>query len=373
VLSQEHIRSRVDLDRMTDKKITAISRLAYDHNPFLHHLFESAGMNPHSEISGRSDLLKAYKRGVRTTGTDVEKLYADYAHQLPTIELWSSGSSSNPKKILVSRDALIRSSRGQERRDRASGIQDGERVLRFNADAPYSTSVSSVPVLYHGSPKVRTLAFHLPSMPRNIAKAEKARLAQSYIDMIYDFNPDHLRGGVYAVYRFARFLIGYGLDTGRLSVKSVHLGGDPTTAEERAAIGKLWNAEPYDSYSSTEVNLIAYECHSHSGMHINENELFLASVDPESGEEVGMKENGRDLCTSLYEEGEMPATFFLNYSHGDSISIQDNSCTCGDLSRLISHPTRDTRKKIISGFGSDIREKPSIVRRAARKIGRSLS
>jgi phenylacetate-coenzyme A ligase PaaK-like adenylate-forming protein len=373
VLLEEHISSRSDLDRSTDKKIRAITRLAYDHNPFLHHLFETSGMNPHSDISGKSDLLRAYKRGVRTTGADVEKLYADYAPQLPTIEIWSSGSSARSKKILVSRDALIRSSRGQERRDRASGIQDGQKVLRFSAEAPYATSISSVPALYRGSPKVRTLAFHLPAVYKNIAKTEKARLAQSYIDMIYEFNPDHLRGGVFAVYKFARFLMSYGLDTGRLSVKAVHLGGDPTTEEERRAIGKLWNAEPYDSYSSTEVNLIAYECHSHSGMHLNENELFVTSVDPGSGEEVGENEIGRDLCTSLYEDGEMPATFFLNYSHGDTITTLGDSCTCGDISRVIAHPTRDTRKKLISGFGFDIKEEPSVVRRAVRKIGRSLS
>ena len=370
---QEQSPSRNDLERIRDEKVRAISRLAYDHNSFLHHLFESAGMNPHSDISGRADLLKAYKKGVRTNGADVEKLYADYAPRLPTIEIWSSGSSARSKRILVSRDALIRSSRGQERRDRASGIKDGERVLRFNADAPYSTSISSVPVLFHGSPRVRTLAFHLPTMPKNISKAEKGRIAESYIGMIYDFNPDHLRGGVFAVYNFARFLQSYGFDTSRLSVKSVHLGGDPTTEEERRAIGELWGAEPYDSYSSTEVNLIAYECHSHSGMHINENELFLASVDPETGEEVGKKEEGRDLCTCLYETGETPATFFLNYSHGDRISTLDESCPCGDSYCLISHPTRDTRKKLISGFGFDIKDRPSIVKRAVRKIGRSLS
>jgi len=373
VLSQEHILSRSDLELATDRKIRAISRLAYDHNPFLHRLFDSAGMNPHTDVSGKSDLLKAYKKGVRTTGADVEKLYADYAPELPTIEIWSSGSSSRSKKILVSRDALIRSSRGQERRDRASGIQDGQRVLRFSAEAPHATSISSVPALFHGSPKVRTLAFHLPSLYKNVSKAEKERIARSYIDMISEFNPDHVRGGVFAVYKFARWLVGYGLDIEKLSVKSVHLGGDPTTEEERKAIGKLWNAEPFDSYSSSEVNLVSYECHSHSGMHINESDIFVATVDPESGDDVGGNKMGRDLCTPLYEDGEMPATFFLNYSHGDNIAILEDTCPCGEISMLSTHPTRDTRKKLISGFGLDIKEQPSIVRRAARKIGRSLN
>jgi phenylacetate-CoA ligase len=368
VITKEVASSRSDLDRLVDRKVREITRLAYDNNPFLHGLFESAGMNPHSDISGRSDLMRAYKKGVKTTGLDAEKCYAGYASQQQVIEIWSSGTSGKSKRILLSPDSLRRLERVTRPMFLAQGFKDGDRLLRFQAPPPYMTSALSFLAVLQENPKLRTLMFRVPNMPKGITNEEKERLARSYIDMIYEFNPDHIHGGVFAVLNLARFLTYYGLDKEKLSVKSVTFSSDPTTQEERKRIGELWNSEPYDQYASAETGIVSYECTAHSGMHVNERELYLTSVDPGSAEEVGVGEQGEDLCTCLYEEGELPATFFINYSHGDKLSMLGDTCPCGNVLRLSSHPTRELRKKPISGFGFDIREREPILRRAVRRM-----
>ena len=91
MLSKQEMLPRRDLDDLMDKKIRAITRLAYDHNPFVHGLFKASGMNPQSDNSGRADHTKAYKKRVRTAGAYIEKCYADYASQVQLIEIWTSG------------------------------------------------------------------------------------------------------------------------------------------------------------------------------------------------------------------------------------------------------------------------------------------
>jgi phenylacetate-CoA ligase len=364
---------RRDLDDLIDKRIRAITRLAYDHNPFLHSLFESVGMNPHSDIWGRSDLLKAYKKGVRTTGADVVKCYADYAPQQGTIELWSSGSTGIPKKVLMSKSALERLQRGNARTLISGGVRDGDKMLSFSAPPPYASGSTSALGVFNDQLRIQRLVFRSPNIPERISESEKARIVQSFIDMMYEFNPDHVSGGTFVLKEFAQLMTSFGFDKGRLSLKSVRFGGDPVTDEDRITIRNLWNAEPFDSYASTEAGFIAYECPSHSGMHVNEPDLFLTSIDSESGEEVGTEKTAKDLFTNLYEDGEFPATFFINYSHKDNIAILRDPCPCGDVFKLSTHPTRDAKKRPIPGFGFDIKERRSVVRRAARKIRKSLS
>ena len=362
--------SRTDLDRTTDLKIRAVTRLAYDHNQFLHDLFKSAGLNPHSDISGRADLLKAYKLGVRTSAPDVAKCYADYAPQLPLLEIWSSGSSGKPKKFLLSKDALDRWNRGFAKAWRLLRVSDGEKVLVFPAPPPYATSITYSITPFLKGPKVRTLVFRLPFIPKGITEEEKERIAQSYIDMIYEYNPDHVSGAGFAVDAFTRMLVSYGLSMDKLKVKTVSFGGDPTPAEQRKSIGELWRAEPFDAYASSEAGMIGCECHSHSGMHANEPDLFITTVDPEAAEEAGRNELGKDLCTTLYEDGELPATFIVNYSHKDSMAVLADRCSCGDETKLISHPTRDVKKRPIAGFGFDLKEPRSFRTRLVKSIQR---
>ncbi len=367
LLSKEETLPYSDLNELVDKRIRFITRLAYDHNAFLHSLFRSAGMNPNSDVSGRSDLMKAYKLGVRTSGADIEKCYADFAPTVPLLEIWTSGSSGKPKKILVSRDGAEREVRGQEMSLISAGVMPGQKVLRLAAPPPHATSYTSVLHTFFPRLPTKTLIFRVPNISKNLGHKELEKIAQSFIDMIYDFNPEHVRGGVFALYKFANFLTNHGLDREKISRKSVILSGEPTTAEDRMKIGELWNSMAFDVYSSTETGPMAFECGLRTGLHVNESNLLLIAADSASGEEVGETELGKNLCTNLFAENKLPGAFLINYSHGDKISMLPDACSCGSKFRLMNHPSRDTKKKFLSGYGFDVNVQKSFLRRAIRK------
>lgn len=355
VLNEENSLPRAEIDALVDKRIRAVTRLAYDHNQFLHGLFDVAGINPHSDITGKTDLLKAFRKGVKTTGADVPKLLADYAPQQSLVEVWSSGSSGIPKKVVMSKSGLDRYLRGSARGIMLQDVRDGDRLLSFAAPPPYASSVAFSLMAMMEHPRVTRLNFRSPSVPVGMSKMEREKVIKSYIDLIYDFGPHHVGGGTFIMKEFAQLMTEHGFDKNRLSLRSVRFGGDPVSDQDRDTIKNLWNAEPFDLYASTEAGIIAYECTAHSGMHVNEQDLFITSVDLESGEETGPGKVGKDLCTDLYQDGEAPAMFFINYSHKDNIALKADACPCGYAYKLIGHPTRDVRKKPLVGFGFDAR------------------
>lgn len=365
--SEEETLPRKDLDMLIDERIRYITRLAFDHNEFIHRLFESAGINPHNDISGKTDLLKAYKKGVKTSGSDISKCYADYCDKFPILEIWSSGSSHEPKKVLLSPGSIERFRKGEGRIWKSIGVVVGQRILAFPAPPPFGTSFCFREGLREWN--VKTLIHSVPNTPPNISHNEKRRIAKSYIKMICEFNPDHVRAGVWASHKFAQFLHEYGFnpkETG-LALKTVSIGGDPTTAEKRKEIGVLWGAEPFDHYASTEGAIMSYECAAHLGLHIDEPNLFLIAT--KDGEQVSDTEDGgTDLITDLYPVDKLPATFFINYSHGDHFKPLPDVCSCGRTFKLMSHPTRDVEKKPIDGFGFDIKNNRSFKNRLFEKI-----
>ena len=361
---------RPELDSLVDKRISAVARLAYDHNQFLHELFEAAGINPHTDIHGRSDLLKAYKRGVRTSGADVGKLYADYAPSQGLMEIWSSGSTGVPKRVLLSKDGLERFSRGIARSMASAGVTDGQKVLMFAAPHPYPTSIAGFLMSRLENPKLRVMAFRSPWIPKGASAQDRDKIAQSYIDLVYDYRPDMVGGGTFVVKEFARFMTKHGFDKGRAAVKSLMYGGDPTTLEDRRAIRDWWGADPFDMYASAEASVIAFECRSHTGLHPNERDVFITSVDPLTGDEVEPDSTGKDLCTNIFEDGESPATFFINYSHNDNVTMLSDACQCGSELKLMQHPSRDAKK--VSLFDFDRKEETTTLGRALGKIRSTL-
>lgn len=350
-LLKEEILPRKELDELTDKKIRAITIMAYEHNQFLHQLFVNTGIDPHADIKGREDLLKAFRKGVKMGGTDIPKTIADYAPNIYIEPLLTSGTSGRPKKVLYSSDDINRSNRQLIRVWKSMAVSDGASVLDFTAPPPFATSLfmpQSLRCL-----QIKALNY-LVSINPNASPKEKEFVAKNLIRMIEEFNPDYIGGGTSIIHRLPQFLEPYGFDTQKLKIKSVGFGAEPTTAEKRKQIGELWNAEPFEIYASTESSGIGYECNVRNGLHVNEPEVFIAAVD-ENGEEVGENEEGIDVVTNLYEPNEKPGNFFINYSHEDTIKPL-GECNCGRNFKLIGYPRRLSEKIRIAGFGADVRD-----------------
>lgn len=111
-----------------------------------------------------------------------------------------------------------------------------------------------------------------------------------------------------------------------------------TTAEmllpdERRLLSDYFRANVFDLYGSSEVNSLAFECPTHTGLHVAAEHVVLET-----------KEDGGVLVTDL-DNHAMP---FIRYENGDLVEWKDGPCPCGRASPLIAR-VLGRRSELIRG------------------------
>ena len=99
-----------------------------------------------------------------------------------------------------------------------------------------------------------------------------------------------------------------------LKPESVLLSGDYIPEAVKNAVRDVWNAEVYEHYGMTETGFGgALSDHTGKGMLIRSDDLFIETVDPETGAGLGNGEPGELVITTLNREA-MP---LIRYRTGD--------------------------------------------------------
>ena len=90
----------------------------------------------------------------------------------------------------------------------------------------------------------------------------------------------------------------------------------------------------FEHYGSTEMGLGGgLECHSHSGYHLREADLYFEIISLETGEPLRDGETGEIVFTTLSRVG-MP---LIRYRTGDLGWIKPSACSCGLPLRRLAH------------------------------------
>ncbi len=95
------------------------------------------------------------------------------------------------------------------------------------------------------------------------------------------------------------------------------------TADNRLKIETYFRSEIFDRYGSRETSVIASECESHSGLHLNAENLHLEFLD--QGKDVVSGTVGEIFVTDL---GNL-AFPFIRYQIGDMGAPEVGTCSCG--------------------------------------------
>lgn len=113
------------------------------------------------------------------------------------------------------------------------------------------------------------------------------------------------------------------LDRGDKSVRPrfVQSGGEPLQDGIRRTIAAAFDAPVFDAYSSTECNLIAWECPKTGLLHLSEDSVIVEVLDPEGGPAA----EGEVVVTVLHSF-EMP---FIRFAIGDRAIRGPSPCPCG--------------------------------------------
>ncbi len=136
------------------------------------------------------------------------------------------------------------------------------------------------------------------------------------------YKPEVLMGYSETVARVAR----YGLEAGLRDIRPgfVLLGGELCTPLMRRQIAEVFQAPVYETYATTEFNLVGWTCPATGRLHICDPAVVVEVLD-EEGKPVTEGERGRIVVTALHSRV-MP---FVRYVVGDCVVKGPTPCTCG--------------------------------------------
>jgi phenylacetate-CoA ligase len=153
------------------------------------------------------------------------------------------------------------------------------------------------------------------------------------IKFITDFKTTALHAIPSYAIRLAEVFQEEGIDPRSTTLKTLFIGAEPHTEEQRRKIEQLFNVKAYNSFGMTEMNGpgVGFECTEQNGMHIWEDCYILEIINPETGEPVSDGEIGEMVLTTLDREM-MP---LLRYRTHDLTRVIPGDCPCGRTARRI--------------------------------------
>lgn len=153
------------------------------------------------------------------------------------------------------------------------------------------------------------------------------------IKFITDFKTTALHAIPSYAIRLAEVFMSEGIDPTGTSLRTLVIGAEPHTDEQRKKIERLLGVKAYNSFGMTEMNGpgVAFECTEQNGMHIWEDCYLIEIINPETGEPVPDGEVGEMVLTTLDREM-MP---LLRYRTRDLTRILPGECPCGRTHRRI--------------------------------------
>ena len=136
----------------------------------------------------------------------------------------------------------------------------------------------------------------------------------------------------YAI-RLAEVFQEEGIDPRSTKLRTLFIGAEPHTNEQRLRIERLLGVKAYNSYGMTEMNGpgVAFECKRQNGMHLWEDNYIVEIVDPQTLEPVPDGETGEMVLTT-HDRTMMP---ILRYRTRDLTRIIPGECECGRTHRRI--------------------------------------
>ncbi len=153
------------------------------------------------------------------------------------------------------------------------------------------------------------------------------------IKFITDFGTTCLHAIPSYAIRLAEVIKEEGIDITKTNLRTLFIGAEPHTEEQRRRIEKMLNVKAYNSFGMTEMNGpgVAFECKYQDGMHLWEDNYIVEIVDPDTLEPVPDGEMGEMVLTTL-DRTMMP---ILRYRTRDLTRIIPGECKCGRTHRRI--------------------------------------
>ena len=301
--------SHTRLRRFQRGMLKALMEHAYNNVPYYHDIFRKLSLNPHYDdpyaLLARLPILT--KDIVKQ---QFHRLISPYPLRFLTFQ--TSGSSGVPLRILKDYPC--------EGLGQASYYQ-GLSWYSYDLGDPIVNLWGRRPVLTRrqeiGRVKNRlTNIFELNAHSMNDATI------RDYIKKIFKIKPKVLYGYVSSIELVCNYMKEHGL---RSYIPIVVTTAETLVGFQRNLISSTLAREVYDQYGCSEITSVAFECPSHTCLHVMPK--VILEIVGEQDQKCAAGESGRIVLTDLTNY-KMP---FLRYEVGDiATSVEDvDSCICG--------------------------------------------
>ncbi|MFL5327961.1 MAG: phenylacetate--CoA ligase family protein [Gemmataceae bacterium] len=229
----------------------------------------------------------------------------------PTVEKKTSGSTGVPLQIALNLDGLGWKRAATIVADEWSGWRRGQRIARVWGDPGYGGSKFKT--------WLRNTLFDRAIQLNTLGMTESDIVA--FARRLPRYRPSLIFGHAHSVALLASVIRDHDLPR-------CHPEGIITTAMvlhdyQRKLIEAVFGCRVTNRYGCEEVSLIACECPTHSGLHVNDQSVLVEILDGNQRAAVGKP--GRVVITDLSNFA-MP---LLRYEVGDVASWSSGPCVCG--------------------------------------------
>lgn len=308
---------RKDLEKLQVSKLKRTIEIA-SHSPFYKKVFKDNGITPDSikyiedirkiPFTTKNDMRANYPFGI-VSGNMLEDGIRIHS---------SSGTTGTPTVIVHSKHDIESWANLVARCMYATGVRNTD---VFQNSSGYGMFTGGLGFQY-GAERLGCLT--VPAAAGN---------SKRQIKFITDFKTTALHAIPSYAIRLAEVYEEEGLDPKGTTLKTLFIGAEPHTEEQRRKIERLFHVKAYNSFGMTEMNGpgVGFECTEQNGMHIWEDCYVLEIINPETGEPVPDGEIGEMVLTTLDREM-MP---LIRYRTHDLTRVIPNDCPCGRTARRI--------------------------------------
>jgi len=305
---------RLPLAENRRRQFESLRRLltyAYENSPFYRRRFDEAGVKP-SGISSPADMERLPILTRADMATHLDEMRSRRYQPSELRRAATGGTTDTPVPILRSPSSVHEKSAVQWRFNAWAGYWPGDKVFHlWGARQDYSENPGWRWRLYESGLMRRTWA---PTSLLNSEVLESYRLALN-----------RLRPRIIYAYPTPLALFCEYLRECRLTFHrpvSAICTAEPLFPNQRKVIEEALGCRVFEHYGSREFGMIAGECESHRGMHVNPAAAYVEYVPVEGAEKQGLCEM---LVTDLLNDG-MP---LIRYRVNDCAVVDSGECPCG--------------------------------------------
>jgi phenylacetate-CoA ligase len=317
--------------------LTAHLVYAAGKSPYYRRLFRGKGVDPASVT------LENIARLPLTDKTAFAEQNDDFlAAPMPGVVdiVLSSGTTGRPVKVMYTEGDLRRLAYNEEISLAGCGItKDDVALLTCTMDRCFIAGLA----YYSG---LRSLG---AAVIRNGLSSPA-----SHLEIIQRLRPTVIVGVPSFLAKLGTYLGTAGIDPKKSGVKKLVCIGEPTRGRDLRLLKmgehleKLWGAEIYSTYASSETITSFCECTAQNGGHLHP-ELAVVEIVDDDGKALQPGEAGEVVVTPLAIEG-MP---LIRFRTGDVSFLMNEPCTCGRSSARLG-PILGRKKQMIKFRGTTL-------------------